>query len=133
MTGGQGVGLPTAVGGAILVQGATAAGSLTVTDMTITGNTALVGGAIAIGRAGADARHTTVASNESTGATGSHGGGIYQVGGVLSITNSTISGNLARDTPTRLRDRRRRWHLRGRRGVAYDPERHDGEQPCVDG
>jgi len=89
------------VGGAIVVRGATAAGSLTVTDSTITGNTALAGGGIAVITGGTlSLVRSTVSGNVSTGTAGSHGGGIYQAGGVLSITNSTISGNIARDTPT---------------------------------
>ena len=102
LTGGNGVRLQGPVaGGAIFGIGSFAPVSLTLTDSTVRGNRAQVGGAIAVG-AGATVAlvRSTVSGNTSTGANGSHGGAIYIDGGTVSLVNSTVSGNTATDGPS---------------------------------
>jgi len=68
------------------------AASLTVTNVTIAGNTALSGNGaagIVVDRGTLNVRSSTIANN--TG--GNIGGGIANLGGTVAVTNSTISGN----------------------------------------
>ena len=74
-------------GGAIV----TSFSDITVTNSTISGNTAGDGGGI-----GNDNGVNTVTNSTISGNTaGSDGGGIYSYTGVNTVTNSTISGNMA--------------------------------------
>ena len=69
------------------------AGTTTVTDSTISGNSSTVGGGIMIESAN-DGSLTLTDSTISGNAATSYGGGIYN-GGTLTVTHGTISGNSA--------------------------------------
>ena len=77
-------------GGGILQ---TSGGTLTLTNVTVSGNTAGVGGGGIYNFGGTVIlTNSTVSGNTAC----SGGGGIYQTsGGTLTLTNSTVSGNLA--------------------------------------
>jgi hypothetical protein len=68
-------------------------GTLTVTNSTVTGN--IVGGAFGLGYGGGIENQGTAAVNNSTvtGNTGARGGGIANLQGSVTIHNSTVSGN----------------------------------------
>jgi CSLREA domain-containing protein len=71
---------------------------LTLTNATISGNTADIGAGIYTGRA-ATITNSTISNNIVSGnLAGDGGGGIYNQGGTLSLTSSTISGNKAQIT-----------------------------------
>jgi len=98
-------------GGAVSISGLTITGgsvsgvggsifnrdALALTNVTISGNTATVGGG-GINNDGVQATMTitnsTISGNAATGL-GAEGGGIRNVGGLVNVTNSTISGNSA--------------------------------------
>jgi hypothetical protein len=65
-------------------------GTLTVTNSTISGNSATSGGGIYT-----DGGTLTVTNNTISGNSATSGGGIYTDGGTLTVTKSTISGNSA--------------------------------------
>ena len=84
-----------------------AAGTTTINNATITGNTATGdmagqgGGGIAVGEPGPDGAggavtvtNSTISDNEATGAAGS-GGGILSRNGTLTVSDTTIAGNTA--------------------------------------
>ena len=66
-------------------------GNLTLTQVTLTGNSAAVGGAIdSVGNATLD--HSTLTSNRAS----SEGGAVdVEIGGVVAVSDSTLSGNSA--------------------------------------
>ncbi|OYV96589.1 MAG: hypothetical protein B7Z73_00450, partial [Planctomycetia bacterium 21-64-5] len=66
-------------------------GNLTLTQVTLTGNSAAVGGAIdSVGHATVD--HSTLSSNRAS----SEGGAVdVEIGGVVAVSDSTLSGNSA--------------------------------------
>ena len=66
-------------------------GNLTLTQVTLTGNSAAVGGAIdSVGHATVD--HSTLTSNRAS----SEGGAVdVEIGGVVAVSDSTLSGNSA--------------------------------------
>ena len=68
-------------------------GTLTVTNSTVTGN--IVGGAFGLGYGGGIENQGTAAVNNSTvtGNTAARGGGIANLQGSVTINNSTVSGN----------------------------------------
>ncbi|MDG2991576.1 filamentous hemagglutinin N-terminal domain-containing protein [Candidatus Synechococcus calcipolaris G9] len=68
-------------------------GTLTVTNSTISGNTATAGGGI-INTGMLTVTNTTISGNTATN-TNSGGGGIANNNGTVNVTNSTISGNTA--------------------------------------
>ena len=73
-------------------------GTLTVSNSTISGNSAaLYGGGIFNSSFGGSAT-LTVSNSTLSGNSASNGGGIYNNNGTLTITNSTLSGNSASDT-----------------------------------
>ncbi|MCW5858993.1 MAG: cadherin domain-containing protein [Caldilineales bacterium] len=80
--------LPDGGGGGIFVT----AGLLTLTNSTLSGNSAVVGGGIF-------ARDATVAVSNSTlsGNSAGFGGGIYAESATVTVSNSTLSGNSASD------------------------------------
>jgi hypothetical protein len=65
-------------------------GTLTITNCTVSGNTAVSGGGISIGGT-VTITNSTIAGNTAS----TFGGGIYFGIGTVTITNSTISGNTA--------------------------------------
>jgi hypothetical protein len=69
---------------------------LTLTDSTVTGNRAPVGGGIA-SNGTLTLIGSTVAGNLATTGAGSLGGGIAVTGGTTTLRNSTVSGNSATD------------------------------------
>ncbi len=73
-------------------------GTLTVTDSTITGNTAdLVGGGGIYNASGTLTVTDSTISYNTANSGGDGGGGIYNYGGPLTVTDSTISNNTAPD------------------------------------
>ncbi len=66
-------------------------GTVTVTDSTISGNTAASGGGIVNDYYGT----LTVTDSTISGNTATNGGGIYNLAGTVTVTDSTISGNTA--------------------------------------
>jgi Dockerin type I domain len=78
------------VGGGICIVGTS---TLTVTNSTISGNSAPQGGGIFQNSGTLSLTNSTVSGNSAT-----LGGGIFQKTGTLSLTNSTVSGNSASDT-----------------------------------
>jgi CSLREA domain-containing protein len=75
-------------GGAIYVDGV-----LTVVDSTFSGNSAFLGGAIAVMLGTANIEGTTFTGNSSAG----YGGAIFNLIGVVNVENSTFYGNAAAD------------------------------------
>lgn len=73
------------------------AGHVTISDITITGGTAVSGGGVLISAGESlTLSQVTVTSNTANGnAAGDGGGGIYNDGGSLIVSDSTISGNRA--------------------------------------
>jgi hypothetical protein len=85
-----GLGLPR--GGAVFVE----QGSLTLTNVTVSGSTAASadqGGGVAIQAGSMTIVGSTIVGNTVTSGGGPQGGGIYVAGGSMTIRNSTISGN----------------------------------------
>jgi hypothetical protein len=73
----------------------TSGSSTTLEDVTFNANTASVGGGVAIGQSSASTlTNVTVSGNTAT----SNGGGLAVLGGTLSLTNVTISNNRAGGT-----------------------------------
>src|SRR5215208_4018592 len=68
-------------------------GTLTVSNSTISGNSASSGGGIYSGFGTLTVSNSTISGNSTTGA----GGGIHNIGGTLTVSNSTLSGNSAND------------------------------------
>jgi hypothetical protein len=79
-------------GGAILNGGLSSnkGGTLTITNCTISGNTAAKGGAIYNGKNG-----TVTITNSTISGNSANGGGINNDSGTVTVINSTISGNTA--------------------------------------
>ncbi len=75
------------VGGGILNNG----GTLTLTNSTVSGNTAAGGGGIANEGGTLTLNSSTVSGNTANGV----GGGIYNSSGTLTLNNSTVNGNSA--------------------------------------
>jgi hypothetical protein len=75
-------------GGAIKNQG-----TLQVVNSTISNNTANIKGGGIANYGTAELVHVTLVKNDVTDSTDGQGGGIYNVGTILTITNSIISGN----------------------------------------
>jgi predicted outer membrane repeat protein len=76
-------------------------GTVVVTNSTFTGNSAPRGGAIAstsfaMPSVSLDLRSSTVVGNEATGA--GNGGGVVQLGGTVTVTNSIIADNTSAGT-----------------------------------
>jgi CSLREA domain-containing protein len=70
-------------------------GTLTLTNVMITGNTADIGAGLYNGRTANVVGSTFYGNTVSGNNLGDGGGGIYSAGGTLTVTNSTISGNTA--------------------------------------
>ncbi|MEY2526319.1 MAG: hypothetical protein QOE73_1090 [Verrucomicrobiota bacterium] len=70
-------------------------GALTLTNATVSGNTADIGAGIYTARAMSIFNSTISGNIVSGNLAGDGGGGIYNQGGTVSLTNSTISGNMA--------------------------------------
>ncbi len=69
------------------------AGTLTLTHSTVSGNSAPFGGGV-YSTGTATLTHSTVSGNSAAGGCcGGRGGGILTLGGTLTLTNSTVSGN----------------------------------------
>ena len=70
------------------------AGTLTVSNSTLSGNTAVYGGGIFNGQ---NVQNLALAANDATvsgnTATGGSGGGIFNMGGTLTLTNTIVAGN----------------------------------------
>jgi len=76
-------------GGAIYIAG----GTVTLTNCTLSNNTAQYGGAIYLGGGSLAVTGSTISGNNS--GSGAYGGGIYVGNGSLAVASSTISGNIA--------------------------------------
>ena len=88
LTGGNGVGAQeSGVGGAIFSD----AGDLTISDSTISGNSASNGGGIRTVNSTVTVSDSTISGNTA----GFHGGGIRTSDGTVTISDSTFSGNSA--------------------------------------
>ena len=80
----------TASGGGIFNSG-----TVTVTDSTISGNTAFAQGGGINNTGTVTVTGSTISGNTATTANSGFGGGIFNVGGTVTVTDSTISGNTA--------------------------------------
>ncbi len=83
----------TSAGGGISIEGN--GGTTTVDNVTISGNTAMIGGGIYHDGNILDIANVTIAGNGGPGGPATSGGGIYNSGNVIWLTNVTISGNTA--------------------------------------
>jgi hypothetical protein len=72
-------------------------GTLTLTNGTVSGNTAPYGGGILSAEGVLTLTNSTVSGNDARGGIVGIGGGILNVAGPLTLTNSTVSGNTAED------------------------------------
>ena len=68
--------------------------SLALTNSTLSGNSAFVGGGIYNSNGTLTVSNTTISDNTTTNTGYFGGGGIYNVG-ALTVTSSTLSGNTA--------------------------------------
>lgn len=68
-------------------------GTVTVTNSTLNGNTATFGAGGIFNSGTLDISNSTLSSNSNSAGAGGGGGGIWNFGGNLSVTNSTVSGN----------------------------------------
>ena len=99
ITGGEIGGEPlSGIGGGVLVRSIDGPPSLTLTNVTVSGNEARQGGGLANFGGTATVVRSTVTGNRASAATsGSQGGGIYTTGnaqqGITTLNNSTVSGN----------------------------------------
>jgi parallel beta helix pectate lyase-like protein len=86
-------------GGAVQVRAATAAASLTLRNVTVSGSRAVAGGGVANLGGTMTIENSTITGNLASIASGSSGGGVVVAqAGTTTIRNSTISGNSAMDT-----------------------------------
>ena len=72
-------------------------GTLTLTNCTVSGNTAPYGGGILSAEGVLTLTNSTVSGNNARGGIVGIGGGILNFAGPLTLTNSTVSGNTAED------------------------------------
>jgi hypothetical protein len=70
-------------------------GTLTITDSTITGNTGTSGGGIYSNSGTVSITDSTISNNSANSSGFAQGGGIYNPGALVTITDSTISNNSA--------------------------------------
>jgi filamentous hemagglutinin family protein len=68
-------------------------GAVTLTNSTVSGNTATVGGGIAVSDGGTITNSTITNNTATNTATPDDGGGIFLIGGTLTIANSIVAGN----------------------------------------
>ncbi len=80
------------VGGGIYVAGGA---SVSLTQVTVSGNTAYVSGGGIDSNGALAVDHSTISGNDALGSSYGIGGGIDDFGSSLSVSNSTISGNYA--------------------------------------
>lgn len=81
----------TSIGGGI----ANSEGDVTLTDVTLSGNTAESGGGIYSTNGLTKLANVTLSGNEAGPAGGGVGGGVYNAPGDIQLTNVTLSGNSA--------------------------------------
>lgn len=92
ITNGNGTGTIAGRGGAIYNAQGSSNGTLTLLNSTVSGNSSVTTG----GGIYNDFGTTTIVTNSTvSGNTSGTGGGIYNTGGTLTLTNSTVSGNTA--------------------------------------
>jgi len=87
----------TVTGGTGVAQGAGvfAGGNVTLTNSTVTANTATTeGGGISTPGGDVTATNSTISNNTTTGTFGNGGGGVF-ASGAVTLSNSTLSGNSA--------------------------------------
>ncbi len=72
-------------------------GTLTVTNSTTSGNSARYGGGICNYEGTLTVTNSTISGNSVTTGNWGNGGGVYTYLGAMTVTNSTISGNSARN------------------------------------
>jgi CSLREA domain-containing protein len=96
ITNGGGQSQESPAGGAILLLGAAAQPSLTLINVTVSGNHAQAGGGIASNGL-LSVLGSTISGNVATTGAGSIGGGIVVAAGTTTLRNTTVSGNRATD------------------------------------